>query len=154
MCTPSFMCKFPFSGRVGLPRANWWPTLGRTRLWRAAPAVGRAYAKSTPPPQHRYRALAPRDRLPAGGHPRGDAGGRARERARTTVGLSGRLAPLSRDLAANARSTTAARLTNEGALVLRSAFAGGGAGGRRRLDRAGAGTGREPAGAGGSGRGR
>src|SRR5438270_3242679 len=81
MCTPSFMCKFPFSGRVGLLRANWWPTLSRTRLWHAAPVVGRAYAKSTPPPQHRDRALAPRDRLPACRHPRGDARGRTRERA-------------------------------------------------------------------------
>ena len=84
MCTPSFMCKFPFSRRVLLPRGEQRPTVRRVAPPHPEQVSERrkAYAKSPPPHRRCRRAPAPGDRLHAGRHARGDARRRARQRAR------------------------------------------------------------------------
>src|ERR1700726_3925927 len=50
MCTPSFMCRFPFSGRVSLSDAGSSPTLG-ARPSEPRAQGRRAYGKTSQPPQ-------------------------------------------------------------------------------------------------------
>ena len=82
MCTPSFMCKFPFSGREFVARSERvCERLAAIRRGCEAPAAGTAYAKSSPPQQQPRGQPAACDRLHAGCDARGDARRRAPLRA-------------------------------------------------------------------------
>ena len=69
MCTPSFMCKFPFSGRefVAGRRRACLRLAAHPAAWREQPPAAHSLCETAAATSQPRRAPASRDRLPAGG---------------------------------------------------------------------------------------